>query len=250
MPTTLREQFERRGMVRVPGAIGADVLGPMRDSLRTRIENTEFVEVAGALRPVRGTELDMWSVGQEPAFASLPDAFANAVERVFGPGEWTQVEDERGGYFMPHLPCPGVTATECAAAWHVDEPTEPGKQPHHRLLGFAHVGPVVPGGGGTVVLTGSHRRLALLANELGTPTTTDVSLQGLRAADPWVASLLKANDSRLGAEHTSAGIRLRVEEMTGDAGDIVLVNPCCLHTTSANASAFPRLVMRLTCVHA
>lgn len=242
----LRDAFERDGVVRVPGVVAADALGPMRDRLRERIAELEFAETAGALRPARGTELAWWEVGREPTFASLPGALATALERVFGPGVWAQAEGELGGLAMPNLPCPGVPWTACAAAWHVDDATPPGHVPAGVLLGFTCLDRVEPRGGATVALAGSHRRLALLADQLGTPTTTEVALAGLAEQEPWFADLL-GGDGRPPAEGClSAGIPLRLYELSGEPGDVLLMDPRCLHTTSANVSPRPRLTMRTT----
>ncbi len=48
-------------------------------------------------------------------------------------------------------------------------------------------------------------------------------------------------------EYVSAGVPLRVVELTGAAGDVVLMDPRCLHTVSANVGRRGRLQMRLTC---
>ena len=247
MSTKLREAFERDGVIRVPDAISANTLRPMRDRLLERIAALEFVDIAGARRPAAGTEPAWWALGREPAFANLPAAFMTAVERVFGRGTWTQVLGELGGLAMPNLPGEGGPWAACTAAWHVDEPTPPGHLAGRVLLGFALVDRVEAGGGATVVLAGSQRRLALLAEQLATPTTTDVALAGLARAEPWFAELLSSDGQNPAEACISDGIPLRVVELTGEAGDVVLMDPRCLHTTAANVSPRPRLTMRMTC---
>ena len=54
----------------------------------------------------------------------------------------------------------------------------------------------------------------------------------------------------LEAPYRSAGVSLRLVELTGRPGDIVFMDPRCLHTVSANASDRPRLTMRMTCSRA
>jgi hypothetical protein len=225
----LREAFDRDGVVRVAGAIAPPDVAAMRDCVRERIAPLELVEIAGALRPARGIELDLWAIGREPALAPLPGALAGAVDRVFGPGVWAQVEGELGGLAMPNLPCRGAPWSVCEAAWHVDEPTPAGHEPGRVLLAFAYLDLVEPGGGATVALAGSPRRLAILAEQLAAPATTDAALAALAREEPWLADLIRL-------------------ELTGDPGDIVLMDPRCLHTTSANVSSRPRLTMRMTCM--
>ncbi len=248
MDRELRETFDRDGVVRVAGVVGSDTLPAMRLRLLDRIEELDFHEVAGALRPARGTELALWDVGQQIEFAGLPSALATAVERVFGRGVWAQAEGEAGGVAMPNLPCPSATPAACAEAWHVDEPTPPGGVPSRVLLGYAFLDRVTPGGGGTVVLAGSHRRLEVLADQLAAPATTEAALAALARTEPWLADLFDGKGPTPPDGCVSEGIPLEIQEMTGSPGDIVLMNPRCLHTISANASPRPRLVMRMTCI--
>ena len=149
---------------------------------------------------------------------------------------------------MPNLPCPGMQWTACSAAWHVDEPTPPGTDPGRVLIAFMLLDRLESGGGATVVLAGSNRRLVMLANKLATPITTDVALAHLSKEEPWFADLFKTDGRTSGEECISGGISLRIQELTGEPGDVVLMDPRCLHTTSANVSPRPRLTMRLTCV--
>jgi hypothetical protein len=202
MAPTPRETFERDGIVRVAGAIEEGDVRAMRACVQGRIAGLEVAEVAGALRPVRGTELAMWAIGRDTVFAPRPGALARAVDDVFGAGVWKQVEGEHGGLAMPNLPCPQARWSACDVAWHVDEDAPPGAPPGRVLIAYALLDVVEPGGGATVVLAGSHR------NE----------------------------------EHP------RLVELTGEAGDIIFLDPRCRHTISANVSTRARLVMRLTCV--
>lgn len=219
-----RETFEQDGFVRVAGAIEPDDVRAMRDRARARIAAIDFVETVGARRPARGTELALWEVGRDPAFAPLPGAFARAIDGVFGAGAWTPIAGEEGGLLMPNLPCPGASWSASEVSWHVDEPCAPGA-PARVLLGYAFLDLVEPGGGATVALAGSHRRLAAIAGARGAPMSYEDA--SAARADPAMAELAAV-------------------ELIGAAGDLVLFDPRCLHTISANVSPRPRLVMRLT----
>jgi hypothetical protein len=222
---SLREAFDRDGTVRVAGAIAPADVRAMRACMLERIAGIDFVELAGARRPAPGLEPAMWAIGREPAFAPLPAALAGAIERVFGPGAWAQTASDGGGLAMPNLPCADAAWSVCDGAWHVDEPTQPAQPRGWALLGFALVDLVEPGGGATAMIAGSHRRLGALADRLGTTVATAEALALPR--DDW-----------------------RVVELCGDAGDVVLMDPRCLHTITANVSPRPRLAMRMTCARA
>jgi hypothetical protein len=234
----LREAFERDGIVRVAGAIAEADVRAMRDCARAGIASLEVVEIAGALRPQRGTELAMWAIGREPAFAPLPAALARAVDGVFGPGVWAQVDGELGGLAMPNLPAPGAVWTACGVAWHVDEPTPVPAAVGRVLIAYALLDVVEPGGGATVVFAGSQRRLAAIADRLGATIDHGAARGALASDEPWFAAQIEQDSAR----HPS------LVELTGEAGDIILLDPRCLHTISANVSTRPRLIMRLTCV--
>lgn len=243
----LAATFARDGLVRVPDAIPGGELVAMRDELCARLATLEVVEIAGARRPARGTELAMWDVGRAPAFARLADALGRAVERVFGAGSFAPVAGELGGLAIPNLPVADATWSPCALAWHVDEPTPPGPAPGDIVLAYAFLDRVEAGGGGTVVLAGSHRRLAQLADERGAPIGYDDATASLAAAEPWFATLLR-EPAAAAPSCESAGVALHLVELTGEPGEIVLLHPRCLHTIAANVSSRPRLVMRLTCL--
>jgi hypothetical protein len=249
--------FERDGFVRVSAVVERDACAAMRESLRTtlaahRVGGERLVDVAGALRPGPGTETVLWEAGRQAAFASLPDALRRAADGVFGADVWSPA-DERGGLAAPNYPIPGVWSVP-HQAWHVDEPTTAGCARSWGLLGFVFLDEVEPGGGATVMLAGSQRRLLALASASpGGLITTDEALAALSASDSWFADLLQPGDPAerrrryIEDGHVSAGVPLRVVELTGAEGDVVLMDPRCLHTVSANVSHRARLTMRMVC---
>ncbi len=255
--------FERDGVVRVPGVVGRAEVAAMRASLLATLETRglvgeRLVDVAGALRPGPGSEAALWEAGRQPAFAVLPDALARATDAVFGAGVWAPNEGQQGGLAQPNFPLPGAWSVP-HQAWHVDESTAAGCARSWGLLGFVLLDEVEPGGGATAVLAGSHRRLLALAAELAPPSTgrlltTDEALAALTAREAWFAELLRPGEPAerrrrfMHDGHVSAGVPLRVVELTGAPGDVVFMDPRCLHTVSANVSSRARLSMRMVCV--
>ena len=136
----------------------------------------------------------------------------------------------------------------------------PGGKPITLIVPFAAGGPTdkvardladamrKPLGGATVVVTGSHRRLAALATATGAPIGHVDAPAALAAVEPWFAALVEGGAADGGC--VSDGVPLAVAELTGAAGDVLFLDARCLHTISANASTGPRLVMRLTCMAA
>ncbi|MBK9035198.1 MAG: phytanoyl-CoA dioxygenase family protein [Myxococcales bacterium] len=231
-----------------------------------------LVEIAGALRPGPAAVDVLWAIGRAPAFATLPAALTRAVDDVFGIGRWAPVDDQHGGLAAPNFPSGARAWAVPHAAWHVDEPTAASQAMAWGLLAFLFLDDVAPGGGATVAVAGSHRWLGAVATaragrappELVTtevalaaragraPTelvTTDVALAALGRDAPELAGLCRPDGERpaLEAPYRARGVELRVVELTGAPGDLVLMDPRLLHTVSANVSTRARLTMRLVC---
>lgn len=217
-----------------------------------------LVEQVGALRPGPASEEILWEVGRAPAFAPLAAALARAVDEVFGAGIWAPVANQHGGLAAPNFPIRRAAWNVPHAAWHVDEPTSAAQTSAWGVLGFAFLDEVAPTGGATVAVAGSQRRLRMLAAGRAQPSaacmlTTEQAIAALSEEEPWFADLFRPgepDDRRrrfIREGHVSRGIPLRVVELTGKPGDIVLMDPRCLHTVAANVSHRARLTMRMVC---
>jgi len=251
-------KFEADGVVWLPAVIPPSVVAAMRAEFELAIEQMAFVEIAGALRPGPASGPGLWSVGRGGAFASLAATAGRAVDGVFGPGVWECVAEERGGLAAPNLPVfDSADWTVPHEAWHVDEPTSAEQERAWGLLAFVLLDDVRPGGGATVAITGSHRRLRSLAAAILEPghlLVTDRAIGELASREPWFEELLARGQDPaarrrrfLDRVYVSDGVPLRVVELTGAAGDVVLMDPRCLHTVSANSGPRARLQMRMTC---
>ncbi len=249
-----RAAFEADGIVTVPGAVASTDAAAMGDCVRAMLAGgLRLVELLGALRPGPGSDPLLWEVGRASAFAPLDAALQRAVDDVFGQGAWAPVEGQ-GGLAAPNLPIADRAWNVPHTSWHVDEPTAADQASAWGLLGFAFLDDVEPGGGATVAIAGSQRRLRALAIELGKAVlTTEDAVAALARREPWFADLFAPGDPddrrrRFMREGClSGGVPLRLVELVGRAGDITLMDPRCLHTVSANVGRHARLTMRLTC---
>ncbi len=107
--------------------------------------------------------------------------------------------EENGGVAAPNLPLPGGGEwTVPDAAWHVDEPTSALYESGWGLLAFVLLDAVEPGGGATVAIAGSQRRLLGLAGLVapGGVLTTDAAMAALRRDEPWFDVLFTAGAMR------------------------------------------------------
>ncbi|WP_421847929.1 phytanoyl-CoA dioxygenase family protein [Marinomonas sp.] len=161
-------------------------------------------------------------------------------------------------------------------SWHNDEPTVVGDAEPWSLFIFVFLDNVTADMGATTVVSGSHRRAESLAKALGTSNNEalinafesvnsglfenpndvtllpmDQVLDPLIQEDPWFQELVQKGSADQRIQRfikegsTLHGIEQKVVTLTGASGDIIVFDPRCLHTFSANVSSLPRQVLRL-----
>lgn len=253
------DAFDAGGIVHLPGVVPADEVRAMRDCVWDALrELGGLVDLHGALRPRPGTEHEMAEVVQGPVFDGLEPRLAGALDQVFGAAGWVPATGVWRGVALPNLPGAGGRWTVPDTHWHVDEPASWGRVQARSMAAFVFLDRVVAGGGTTVVMTGSPRRLRALAADLAPdrPLTLEESTLGLARVEPWVHELLApgvdadARRRRLLIDGcVSASIPLRIAELTGEPGDVTLMDLRCLHAPSANTSGLARIVVKMACIN-
>ena len=127
-------------------------------------------------------------------------------------------------------------------AWHTDAPRVGGPGvPGIIALGF--LGQVLAGGGGTLFVAGSHRLLDAPGREL----RSKAFKKALRRKTYFNVLLGQDSPERvqyLAEAHRVDGVDLRVVELTGEPGDVVLADARLLHAPAPNAQSTPRLMVR------
>ena len=140
-----------------------------------------------------------------------------------------------GAWDVPHL------------HWHTDLAVTPEPSAVARI--FLLLGPSAPHGGGTGYVTGSHRALRQLARKAGRPLPSGVARRMLKEREPWFAALESRRDGEDRSERfmveggVADGVPVRLAEMTGEAGDIFLMDPIILHGMTQNVARTPRLML-------
>jgi ectoine hydroxylase-related dioxygenase (phytanoyl-CoA dioxygenase family) len=115
---------------------------------------------------------------------------------------------------------------------------------------FAFLDSVRPRGGGTLALAGSHR---LVAPYLGEGEAFRMGrVRTSLAVHPWLRALWTPDDSSdpddrirryLGEETVVDGVPLRVLELTGEPGDVVVMHCDTFHAVAPNRSGRPRWML-------
>ena len=157
------------------------------------------------------------------------------------------------GQSLVTLPLTGATWQLPGTGWHFDHVYR-----YPRVIWginvFLFMDDVEPGGGGTAVLRNSPLLIDKLLLEDAKFGVREQN-QWIRSAAPWLRGL-KAAEKHRTTERTQAylegteieGIEVRVEELTGKAGDVFVSHPGLLHVPAMNVSDRPRM-MRTQRVH-
>jgi hypothetical protein len=162
------------------------------------------------------------------------------------PGGWIR-PDHWGSLPLVRFPDHSAEWDVPHAHWHLDSPATPDEPAIARV--FVLLAPLRPQGGGTLVVTGSHLLFRRLARREGRMVRSAEAKKQLIADKDWFARLAsgagRGDRIRLFMEEGAVvdDAKVRVVEMTGDAGDIYFMHPNLLHAPSPNVRDQPRLVL-------
>jgi hypothetical protein len=231
-----QDEFRTTGVLRLDGAFPRDAAEAMGDRV------WEFlVRRDGILRGERLTWTIEKPVGLQPVTRS--GAFwAVGGDRLCGAGRWGRPR----WWGRPLVTFPADGPWELPAReWHFDfMPAVTGPRP---VQFFAFLSPVRPRGGGTLVLTGSHRLVAPFLD--GGEAFRMPRVRTALAAHPWLRGLWEPGHGgdrvqRYMCDGTVVdGVPLRVVELTGEPGDVVLMHSDCFHAPAPNRLAEPRMML-------
>lgn len=182
------------------------------------------------------------------AFDAMASPVVRAVLDQLLQGRWRS--PTRWGVPLVSFPEHGRVWDVPHEQWHLDSPVNPpvSSEPPRIARVFVLLSALHPQGGGTLVVTGSHRVLQQLATHAGKRLASAEAKRLLWAQHPWFAELAAPchKDRVAHFMNTSTevdGVAVRVAEMTGEPGDLYLMHPSSLHAPSLNASAATRLVL-------
>lgn len=251
LTTAQRSEFATTGVTRLRGAFPARDAATMCERLWD-----ELGWRAGIARADPST----WSV-VEPrhlqalrrahVFAAIASpAVIAAVDALLGSGAWLRPRSW-GQALVTFPPLGGARGDAWRVPhrnWHFDWPICGAIEPLTGVKLMAYLAEVGPGGGGTVVVEGSHRLVARLVASEERPRPGRVLRGQLFASDPWLAALGSAGDDAERSARLVSGtvvdeVPVRVAELTGEPGDVILFHPWLLHAPAPNRAALPRLMV-------
>ncbi len=243
-----RDEFDRLGLVRLPAAIPRAAVEAMCERVWSALASEH-----GVHRDARET----WTVPRPRGFKALErsGAFAHVGSRIVcealddllgrdawqRPRRWGRVLATfrtAGGWDVPH------------DNWHLDfnAPASAVTLPGVNL--FTFLAPVLARGGGTLVVAGSHKLvedLMVSANSTDAGRSRNVRRR-LKRAVPWLRDLWSAGglgraQRFMNEGALSHGVDLRVVELTGEPGDVIVMHPWVFHTIAPNCRKEPRLML-------
>lgn len=239
------EHFRAHGWMRVAQAFGADAAARMRDAVWRALEpagiRRDRPETWTIVRPERLQHLKKDPAFQGVGSAALLQAIASILGPFDAPKDW-------GAAFVA-FPCAGAW-TVPAGGWHIDANYTSTLWPPGGVKTFALFGDVEPRGGGTLVVSGSHRLVHdWFQKRPPPPGARSAEHRRLLRAHPFVRDLhitgsVEERVARFMARaETIDGVSLRVVETVGAAGDVFLLHPLVLHVAASNNAAQPRFLL-------
>lgn len=210
------DDFVEQGFTILSGGFPRSVAAAVRADLGARI-GADLLDRATWAQP------RVWlkeTLTVPPFTDAITAPFAAAVDQLVGPGRWEPLD------YMGWWPVtfPGFPDPPYGDDWHVE-----GAFRHHiwspeqALLPLFCFSDVEPGGGGTLLASGSH---AVVAKVLW-----DAEPDGLDPDDIW--PVVGAHLDQDGWEKV---------EIVAEAGDIVLAHPLIFHSSNPNHGSRPRVM--------
>jgi ectoine hydroxylase-related dioxygenase (phytanoyl-CoA dioxygenase family) len=185
---------------------------------------------------------------QHPAFRAVGSArLLEAIDAALE-GQAYESPNNWGALFLAfpsHQPW-----TVPAHGWHADAHYLSALSPPAGIRTHALFGDVEPRGGGTLIVSGSHR----LVHQYFMENPPSRSARGadyrrLLQGHPYLRDLHTEGDADERAarfmDHVEEhrGIPLQVVENTGTAGDVMLLHPLVLHVATSNTGEAPRFLL-------
>jgi len=193
---------------------------------------------------------DLKAAKRDPIQARiLTGRVRGAFDDLLGTTAWSPPRD--WGRAIATFPEPGVWEVP-TRLWHWDNLCEPHMDQPRALFVVSFIGSVAPRSGGTLILSGSPR--LLIEQERRIPASqrggSGASIwERFHRSHPWLMALTGQAPSP--ADRTAAfmngetivdGVPLRVVELTGEPGDMVVCHPVMVHCRAPNRGVRPRFM--------
>ncbi len=242
--------FRDAGLLRLPGAVGAQDVAAIVDRIWDHLGRSH-----GVARDRRET----WTLDQpsglraitaDRQFAALGSSTVrSALDAVLGAGRW-QTPRRWGRPLVTFPSGRRQWALPTGSAWHNDfVPVRSGVGERAAQI-FVILKDLPARGGGTLVLTGSHRLVIRYIADTGEAPHPSRVRHAL-SEHSWLRELWEQPQAGTDEERIHRylidgtrirGVDLRIVELTGRAGDAFVMHCDTLHAVAPNASDEPRMM--------
>jgi hypothetical protein len=244
--------FRRRGILRVPGAVPSQdanaICAYVWEMLRERYQISRDDPETWNARRVAGTH----DLPKSMTFEQVASPAVCAIlDDLLGPANWDRPDrwasllvtfpESRERWNVPHQ------------SWHLDAPVVRSMPGLYGVRLFTCLAKLAAGGGGTLAVAGSYRLAEKLTGPDGANRIRSAEVRkALIQRHRWMKGLC-SSDVKIDRVHdfmdtiTAIGdVDVGVVEMTGDAGDVILMHPLTMHAASPNCLNVPRMVLSTT----
>jgi hypothetical protein len=241
-------ELQERGFVRVAGAFSRPEAAAMEARVWRWLEHRYGIRREDPATWTVTTPTGMQGMKSHAAFAAIGgEPLSAALDALVGAGRW-QRPREWGG-FLVTFPGPGPWKLP-SHVWHTDFDFRGPADPPQGALVFSYLSDVPPGSGGTLAVEGSPRVIAdfVAKRPSAGREKMKITRTALMASDPWLRELAAKEHAPDRTERLMrpgavvASVPVRVVELTGEAGDVVIGHPWLLHCGAPNCGPAPRLM--------
>jgi ectoine hydroxylase-related dioxygenase (phytanoyl-CoA dioxygenase family) len=240
----LRTRYAEHGYVRLERAFPPELAATMADAVWAQLQRTHGISQADRSTWTVVEPRGLGALRKRGAFDALATAaVVAAISELLGHERWPPPFS--WGDPLVTFPSQGRWDVP-AGGWHIDFPARSALL----LKWLAYLAPVTAGGGGTVVLAGSHRLVKRFVQaHPSDPGRSATVCDAIFATHPWLRDVRRtspAEDRITRLMHRGAmidGVDVRVVELTGQPGDVVFLHPHLFHAPAPNRSPHPRLMI-------
>jgi hypothetical protein len=244
-----RAAFDRDGFVRLERALDDAEATRMADQIWALLATRYDIQRDDPASWRAGRVTGFQSLTRAGTFASLQTgAIGEALDDLLGPECWRRTE--RLGAPLVTFPERGAEWGVPSDGWHLDFPVRGSLDSLPGIRVLAHVASLEPRAGATMLVAGSHTlvKRMLAGDRAGDGRSPTVRSERARSV-AWLGDLWSAEDEndRVGRFMDEGAVvdevSLRVVELTGSPGDVVLMHPWIFHAASINRGSMPRMMI-------
>ena len=246
------DEFHRCGILRIPGAVPSRDAEAMCDSVWAMLDRRYHI---------RPDDPETWKAQRVmgtrdiPASMTCEQVASPAVRSIFddllGADAWDT--PEHWGSLLVSFPDTHEPWQLPHQSWHLDAPVVRSLPGLYGLRMFTCLAQLAPQGGATLAVAGSARLAQGLAAARGMARIRSADVRkNLIQRYRWMKELCSSDEAVDRSERFMNNttkledVEVRVVEITGEPGDVILMHPLTLHAASPNCARAPRMALSTT----